>query len=57
MRVAAYDNPLVTGACSGVRGLLLLVIGMLSTLRLHMLRVLGVRIWRVLRMRVILRTL
>ena len=55
MRVAAYDNPLVTGARSGVRGLLL--IGMLSTLRLHMLRVLGVRIWRVLRMRVILRTL
>ena len=56
VRVAAYDNPLVTGARSGVRGLLL--IGMLSTLRLDMLRVLGVwRIWRVLRMRVILRTL
>ena len=57
MRVAAYDNPLVTGASSRIMGLLM-VIGMLSPLRLDMLRMLGMRgILRVLRMGVMLRTL
>ena len=57
VRVAAYDNPLVTGASSWIMRLLM-VIGMLSTLRLDMLRMLRMRrILRLLRMGVMLRTL